>query len=100
MEQRGELFGKIEQSKINTERRREKEKLMQENKAAEAAAKADSVQDQMSKNMQALIERGEKIEELDVKTKQLESEAKEFGDMATQLKETMKARASMKWWQR
>jgi hypothetical protein len=96
IEQRGELFGKFEQSALNTERRREKEKLIEENKAAEAAAKTQSVQDQMNKNMVALIERGEKIEQLDTKTKDLEAEAQDFGQMAAQLKAKMKKK---KWYQ-
>jgi hypothetical protein len=96
IEQRGELFGRFEQSGLNTERRREKEKLIEENKAAEAAAKTQSVQDQMSKNMSALVERGEKIEELDTKTKDLELEAQDFGQMAAQLKDKMKKK---KWYQ-
>jgi hypothetical protein len=96
IEQRGELFGRFEQSVLNTERRREKEKLIEENKAAEAAAKTQSVQDQMNKNMAALIERGEKIEHLDTKTKDLEAEAQDFGQMAAQLKDKMKKK---KWYQ-
>ncbi|CAJ1946515.1 unnamed protein product [Cylindrotheca closterium] len=96
IEARGELFGRFEQSQINTARRRENERVAEERKASEAAAKAKSVQDQMSKNMSALVERGEKIEELDSKTKDLEAEAQNFGVMATQLKETMKKK---KWYQ-
>jgi uncharacterized protein YdaU (DUF1376 family) len=96
IEARGELFGRFEQSQINTTRRRENEKLAEERKAAEAAAKAKSVQSQMNKNMAAMIERGEKIEELDSKTKDLEAEAQNFGVMATQLKERMKKK---KWYQ-
>ena len=92
IEQRGELFGNLEEANMNTERRREQERLIEEQKVAEAAAKAQAVQDQMERNMQAMQERGEKIEELDVKTKQLESEAKDFHEMATQLKEKMKAK--------
>jgi len=95
IEARGELFGRFEQSQINTARRREKERLTEERKAAEAEEKAKSVQNQMNKNMAALIERGEKIEELDNKTKDLEAEAKNFGVMATQLKEKMKKK---KWY--
>lgn len=96
IEQRGELFGRFEQSVLNTERRREKEKLIEERKAAEAAEKAKSVQDQMSKNMAALAERGEKIEQLDTKTQDLEAEAKDFGEMAAALKDKMKKK---KWYQ-
>lgn len=95
IEERGELFSRFEQSQINTARRREKVRLVEERKAAEAAEKAKSVQDQMNKNMAALIERGEKIEQLDNKTKDLEAEAKNFGVMATQLKEKMKKK---KWY--
>jgi hypothetical protein len=63
---------------------------MEENKAKEAAEKAALAQDQMSKNMAALVERGEKIKELDVKTKELEDGASNFADMAEQLKNKAK----------
>jgi len=46
--------------------------------------------------MSALIERGEKIEALDRKTKDLEAEAKTFGDLAARLKDEV---ASKKWYQ-
>lgn len=103
MEERGELFGGAEHAAYNTERRREKERIIKENeqtaqdeKAAKAAAKAEGAQSEMSKAMSALVERGEKIEKMDDKTKDLEAEAKNFKDMAAQLKDkTMKK----KWYQ-
>jgi hypothetical protein len=103
MEERGELFGGIEQAAQKTERRRERETLVKENeqeakdeKAAKAAAKAASSQTEMSKAMSALVERGEKISQIDDKTQDLEAEAKDFKDLASQLKEkTMKK----KWYQ-
>ncbi|KAG7367131.1 ankyrin repeat domain protein [Nitzschia inconspicua] len=90
MELRGELFGGVEQANRKTEKRRENEK------ALEAAARAQSAQSQMSKNMVALIERGEKIQEMDSKARQLNDEAKTYGDLASQLKNNMK---NKKWYQ-
>lgn len=90
MELRGELFGGIEQATRNTEKRRENEK------AAEAAARAQAAQSQMSKNMAAMIERGEKIEEMDNKARELNEQAKTYGDLASQLKKNMKDK---KWYQ-
>ena len=55
IEQRGELFGNLEEANMKTERRREQERLIEEQKVAEAAAKAQAVQDQMERNMQAMF---------------------------------------------
>mmetsp|Transcript_43547 Transcript_43547/g.105565 ORF Transcript_43547/g.105565 Transcript_43547/m.105565 type:complete len:585 (-) Transcript_43547:240-1994(-) len=96
MELRGELFGGVEEAQKRTEERREKEQIIKDQKAAETACKAQSAQSQMSKNMAAMIERGEKIQEMDDKARQINSEAKDFGDMAKQLKRDMK---NKKWYQ-
>lgn len=90
VELRGELFSRVEQSTQNSEKRRENEK------AVEAAAKAKAAQSQMSQNMAAMIERGEKIEEMDEKARELNEQAKEFGSMAAELKKQMK---NKKWYQ-
>ncbi|KAL3915592.1 MAG: hypothetical protein SGILL_005578 [Bacillariaceae sp.] len=96
MELRGELFGGVEQAQRNTVKRREDEKAIKDQKAAEASAKAESAQSQMSKNMAAMIERGEKIEEMDDKARQINEQAKEYGNFASQLKNQMK---NKKWYQ-
>jgi hypothetical protein len=90
MELQGELFGGVDQANRNTEKRREN------HKAAEAAARAQAAQSQMSKNMAAMIERGEKIEEMDDKARQLHEQAKTYGDLAAQLKNNVK---NKKWYQ-
>jgi hypothetical protein len=90
VELQGELFGGVEQANRNTEKRREN------HKAAEAAARAQAAQSQMSKNMAAMIERGEKIEEMDDKARQLNEQAKTYGDLAAQLKNNIK---NKKWYQ-
>lgn len=103
MEMRGELFRGVEGANQKAEQRRERDRLIKENeqaikdqKAAEAAAKAEGAQSEMSKAMAALIERGEKIEQMDQKTKDLEAEAKTFGDLAARLKDEVK---NKKWYQ-
>lgn len=96
MEERGALFGSAEHANQQTEKRRGLEQAIKDQKAAEAAAKAESVQNQMNKNMSALQERGEKIEQLDQKTQDLENEAKTFKDLAGKLKEQVK---NKKWYQ-
>jgi hypothetical protein len=88
---------------LNSEQRRERERLakeheqvMKDQKAAEAQYKAEAAQSEMSKAMTALVERGEKIEMLDHKTRDLEAEAKTFGDLAARLKDEVKGK---KWYQ-
>lgn len=97
MELRGELFAGVEDANKRLERRREIEQAVKENKAAEAAAKAQAAQTLMSENMAAMRERGEKIEAMDNKAQQLNQEAKEYGKLASQLRnQTMK---NKKWYQ-
>ena len=96
MEVRGELFAGVDQADKNTERRREIEQAVKDNKATEAAAKSQSAQSQMSQNMTAMIERGEKISEMDDKARQLNEEAQNYGKLASQLKDQMK---NKKWYQ-
>lgn len=86
-EQSGELFGRVAvtQAGIDEERRETAER-----KKAEQAAVA------MSENMRLLQQRGDQIEELDGKSRQLNEGAQNFGDMARQLKEQTKKK---KWYQ-
>jgi hypothetical protein len=95
MEMRGELFGGVEQAQRRTEQRRENEKAVKDQKAAEAVARAGSAQSEMSRNLQAMMERGEKIEEMDDKARQIRDQAKEYGEMAAQLKNQIKKK---KWY--
>lgn len=103
MEMRGELFSGVEAANQKVEHRRERDRIVKEHeqamkdqKAVEALAKAEGAQNEMSKAMGALIERGEKIEQMDQKTKDLEAEAKTFGDLAARLKDEVK---NKKWYQ-
>lgn len=103
MEMRGKLFSGVEGANANAEKRRELERVVKENeqamrdqKAAEAQAKAEGAQSEMSKAMSALIERGEKIERMGETAKELNAEAKTFGDLAAKLKDEVK---SKKWYQ-
>ena len=96
MELRGELFGGVEQAQRNTNKRRETERAVEDQKAAEAAAKAQSAQSQMSNNMAAMIERGQKIEQMDDKARQINDEARNYADLASQLKNKVK---NKKWYQ-
>lgn len=102
-ELRGELFSRVEGSNFKSEQRRERERMAKENEQAmkdqktnKAQEKAEAAQSEMSKAMAALIERGEKIELLDNKTKDLEAEAKTFGDLAARLKNEV---VGKKWYQ-
>jgi Synaptobrevin len=102
-ELRGELFSRVFGSNVKNEQRRERERIAKEQelaakdiKAAEVLDKAESAQSEMSKAMAALVERGEKIERLDNKTKDLEAKAKNFGDLAAQLKNEVMGK---KWYQ-
>jgi len=99
-EQRGELFGGVEEAAELTEKRRDAEKLAEEEKeaekAAKAAEKARKAQSEMEGAMNALVERGEKIQKIDEKTQELQAEAKNFRDMASQLKE-MTEKKNKKW---
>eukprot|EP00536_Pseudo-nitzschia_multiseries_P009064 jgi/Psemu1/241785/estExt_Genewise1.C_2450046 len=76
----GELFGAVKEAAFNVE-------VAKANKAAEAAAKAQSAQSQMSQNMAAMLIRGEKIKEVDDKAQELNEEAEQFGNAASQLKD-------------
>ena len=96
MEERGALFGSAEEANPKTEKRHELEEVIKDQKAAEATAKAETAQAQMNKNMAALNERGEKIENLDQKTQDLEDEAKTFKNLAGKLKDQVK---NKKWYQ-
>jgi len=96
IELKGELFGGVDAAKAKTEQRREIEQAVKDNKAAEAAAKAQSAQSQMSQNMSAMIERGEKINAIDNKAQQLNEEAKAYGRLASKLKEQAQ---NKKWYQ-
>ncbi len=96
MELRGELFGGVEDANVRLERRREIEQAVKENKAAEAQTKAQATQNIMSQNMNAMIERGEKIQAMDNKAQQLNDEAKAYSKMASQLSNQAKNR---KWYQ-
>ncbi len=103
MEMRGELFSGVDAANQKSKERRERERVtkeqeqsMKDQKAADAKAKAEGVQSEMSKGMAALIERGEKIERMDQKTKELQAEAKTFGDLASRLKDEVK---NKKWYQ-
>lgn len=96
VEKRGELFSGVNEANENTEKRREQEQALKDQKAAEALAKAEGAQAEMNKAMAALVERGEKIEEMDIKAAELNSEAQNFAEMAAQLKEQVKGK---KWYQ-
>ena len=96
MELRGELFGGVEEAEQKIEQRREIEQAEKDKKAAEAAAKAESAQSIMSDNMNAMVERGEKIKAMDDKAQQLNQEAMEYREMAKQLNERMKSK-NKKW---
>lgn len=99
MELRGELFGGVEQATKNCQKRRDQEQETKDGKAAAAvaaAAKAQAAQSDMSRAMSALVERGQKIEHMDDKARELNAEAKTFGDLARQLKGEMK---NKKWYQ-
>ena len=103
VEMRGELFSGVETANYNSGERRKRERILKENeqatkdlKAAEAQAKAEGAQNEMGKAMSALIHRGEQITQMDQKTKDLEAEAKTFGDLAARLKDEVK---NKKWYQ-
>lgn len=89
-EMRGELFGKVNITNQAREAKREAE-------AAEAARaaqeKAESANSQMQQNMAAMHKRGEMIEELGDKATELQDGARDYGDMAAQLKAKMKKKS-------
>jgi len=89
-EMRGELFGKVADTELARDYKRKEQEMMAEAKAKAAAAKAESAQSQMAQNLQAMHRRGEMIEELGDKATELSDGAKDYGDMAAQLKEKMK----------
>ena len=89
-EMRGELFGKV----ADTEKARDIKREEKEQEAAKLAEeKAQAAQAQMSKNLAAMKNRGERIEELGEKANELSEGAKDYGDMAAQLKEKMKKKS-------
>ena len=91
-EMRGELFGKV----ADTEKARDIKREEKEKEAAKVAEeKAQAAQAQMSKNLAAMQNRGERIEELGDKATEMNDGAREYGDMAAQLKEKMKKKS--KW---
>ena len=96
IELKGLLFGSAPEAARKAEERREKERAMQEYKAAESAAKAESAKNTMNENMNALLQRGEKINAMHEKTQVLQNEAKTYADLASQLKEQVKGK---KWYQ-
>jgi syntaxin-binding protein 5 len=96
VEERGELFGNAADANAKSEQRRATEKATKDAKVADAAAKADSAKGNMGDNMNALHIRGQKINELGEKTQELEENAKQYGSLASQLKDKVKAK---KWYQ-
>jgi len=98
IELKGELFAGIDQAKKDTAKRREIEQTAKE-KATEAAGKAQTAVSQMSENMAAMIERGEKIDAVDNKAQRLNDEAREFRDNALKLRNEMKKKKNKKWFQ-
>jgi hypothetical protein len=86
-QQNGKLFGRVAAAQSNVDEQRRE---TAERKKAEVAAAA------MSQNMRLLQRRGEQIDELDDKAQQLNDNAKNFGNMAKQLKEQHKKK---KWYQ-
>mmetsp|Transcript_9191 Transcript_9191/g.13032 ORF Transcript_9191/g.13032 Transcript_9191/m.13032 type:complete len:126 (+) Transcript_9191:689-1066(+) len=101
-EMRGELFKEAQAVELTRKERREQKKAeAKAQKEAKAQAKADAkakaandqvkgVQNQMSENMNAMRERGDKLEHLAGQTANLENEAATFADLAKQLKEKTK----------
>lgn len=55
------------------------------NKVAAIQKDVDETKDAMQKNIQAMMERGEKIDDLDLTTQEIEFEAKKFHDQAVTL---------------
>jgi len=85
IEERGELFR--DACIIEEERKTE---AVVNAKAEEAAAKTEAVQSEMSENMRAMQQRGEKLEDIANKATSLESEAATFAGLANQLKDKTK----------
>lgn len=81
-EQRGLLFGQV----AVVQAKREAEKQEHEEEKRKEELKAQQAQAQMSENMQLLRERGEKLEEMDSKARELNQNASEFASLARQLK--------------
>lgn len=82
-EQRGELFGRVDATQKEFDDNKKKKKLKEQEKA-------DSAASQMQQNMAAMHRRGEKIERLDNKARELNEGAANYADMARQLKEQQK----------
>jgi dihydroxyacetone kinase len=83
-----ELFGKVLATESKVAKKKEKDEQQ----------KAVAAQVQMSENMRLLNERGQKIEELDDKARNLNQNAKNYGDMAKLLKEKTKRGAKGSKW--
>jgi len=103
LEMRGALFAGAEQATINTDRRRERDRIVKEQKQAieeqkgtSAVVNSETAQSEMKKALSALIVRGEKIEGMEQKTRDLEAEGKTFADLAAALKDEVKKK---KWYQ-
>jgi hypothetical protein len=88
-QQSGELFGRVAATQAGIDEERNNRETAERVKAEQAAAA-------MSENMRLLQQRGEQIDELDGKARQLNEGAQNFGDMAKQLKEASKKK---KWYQ-
>lgn len=77
----------------------EEQKMLKEqtpkSKGKKTMAKAKEAAGAMSQAMSALRERGDKIERLDNKTAQLQSDAQNYAEMAKQMKERNKKKAGM-----
>ena len=96
IEERGALFGNAADAHAKSEQRRATEKATKDAKVAEVASKADSAKGVMGDAMNALHIRGQKINDLGDKTQELEENAKQYGSLASQLKDKVKAK---KWYQ-
>ena len=82
---KGELFGRVAATDQIVQETRQRK---QEQEAAAAASK-------MNENMRLLQHRGEQLEEMGSKATQLHDDARNYADMAKQLKE--KSKQKSKW---
>jgi Ankyrin repeats (3 copies) len=84
---RGELFGRVQVTEQARAARHEAELEQKQRDAAEKAAK------EQANNIRLMQLRGEQINELDDKARELNENAAEYGDLARQLKEKLKKQA-------
>jgi Ankyrin repeat len=84
---RGELFGRVQVTEEARAARHEAELEQKQRDAAEKAAK------EQANNIRLMQLRGEQINELDDKARELNENAAEYGDLASQLKEKLKKQA-------